>query len=390
MRIAQTLRSVLAVVTANLLAATTPAQQVGGEVVVVRDKATLWRHVDRVASIPQGSILDVEKVHTTQFSIIWSSRARTVRGRINRWDVIAFPQALDFFDEKVKRNPSARGYAIRGSIRDASGDFQRAIADYSDAIELNQKEACAYARGGVAWFVMTQCHKATVRASAWLAWKISERATSSFDAAIWSANPFAEPNHSREWWSKRNYGQAIDACDEAVRLDPNYATSYCRRAYVRLAGWDLAGALADCNEAIQLEPRLAVAYCARAAVYRAMRRRAAAFDDSNVAIRLDPKLPDAYYGRAVVWWAQDEGDKALADCNEAIALNSRNPVFYYARGRIWLWMRANANARADFNKAIRLDPKLPVELQPWRDLASEGLKRLGITLGPSGAIDSQQ
>lgn len=68
------------------------------------------------------------------------------------------------------------------------------------------------------------------------------------------------------------YKEAIDCCNEAIKLTPKASICYTDRAfaYQQLKQYDLA--LKDLDEAIKLDPKHASNYQSRAAVYEALAR----------------------------------------------------------------------------------------------------------------------
>ena len=188
------------------------------------------------------------------------------------------------------------------------------------------------------------------------------------------------------------YDKAIADYTEAIRLDPNNAHIYSRRADAHLQKGKLDKAITDYTEAIRLNPRLADVYCNRAApmATRASatrplpttRRRSdstpstpgrimteamlsirkATYDkaiaDYTDAIRLKPKWAEAYYNRGAAHADKDEPDKAIADYAESIRLDPQHAATYYGRGVAYGMKCDYDKAIADFTEAIRLNPKL--------------------------------
>ena len=121
---------------------------------------------------------------------------------------------------------------------------------------------------------------------------------------------------------------AVQEFSEAIRLDPQYAAAYIKRADA------LLGLVYD--KAANAEPsRLVLFYNNRvyseqtAELLRSGIRRV--MDDFTEAIRLDPNNAQAYLSRANCYvWAKDF-DKAISDMSEAIRLDP-NASTYYQRG----------------------------------------------------------
>jgi tetratricopeptide (TPR) repeat protein len=106
----------------------------------------------------------------------------------------------------------------RGIARQNGGDYDRAIADYDEAILLDPELEQAYTNRGSAWD-----HKGQY-----------DRAITDYDEAI-RLNPElaqAYTNRGSAWYHKGDYDRAIADQNEALRLDPQLAQAYTDRGIV--------------------------------------------------------------------------------------------------------------------------------------------------------------
>jgi len=108
--------------------------------------------------------------------------------------------------------PNAQSYVNRGVAYYNKDDDDRAIADFTQAIQLNPKYAVAYNDRGLAYD------------------------------------------------KKGDTDRAIADYTKAIQLDPKYAVAYNNRGNAYYTKGDTDRAIADFTEAIQLDPKLAVAY----------------------------------------------------------------------------------------------------------------------------------
>ena len=74
-------------------------------------------------------------------------------------------------------------------------------------------------------------------------------------------------NRGSAYDKKNDYDRAIADYNEAIRLDPSYATALRNRGKVRYKKDDYDGSIADLDKAIRLEPRNSDAYSDRANAY---------------------------------------------------------------------------------------------------------------------------
>ena len=100
------------------------------------------------------------------------------------------------------------------------------------------------------------------------------------------------------------YERAIEAFDESIRIDPNYAWAYSNRgsAYVELgiARFDTGQfkqAIKDYDEAIHINPNEVDYYFNRGNAYYGVQQYGRALEDFDEAIRLDPNNSNYYYYR---------------------------------------------------------------------------------------------
>jgi len=103
------------------------------------------------------------------------------------------------------------GYTSRGVAYRDKGDYDRAIADYNEAIRLDPKNSIAYG------------------------------------------------NRGNVYKDKGDYDRAIADYNEAIRLDPKNFKVYLNRGLANLYAGSLAKALADVNRSSELDPKYAYA-----------------------------------------------------------------------------------------------------------------------------------
>jgi tetratricopeptide (TPR) repeat protein len=153
---------------------------------------------------------------------------------------IAFPPARNI-----------RGFLLynRGSAWNSKGEFDRAIADFDEAIRLDPK--VQFTQEG--------------RGSAWAAKGEYDRAIADYTEAIRlrPTNEGAYNDRGLAWKAKREFDRAIADFNDAIRLAPKLARAYSNRGEVwRLKG-DLERALADQDQAAALDPKGLFVYASR-------------------------------------------------------------------------------------------------------------------------------
>jgi tetratricopeptide (TPR) repeat protein len=160
---------------------------------------------------------------------------------------------------------------------------------------------------------------------------------------------------------------------ESIRLNPKNAEAYDGRATARMWARDIQGAIADYTEAIRLNPRNAQYYSSRGYHRNRLRDYQGALADYTEAIRLNPKdngLNYNYSVRGDLRRALGDFQGALADHTENIRLKfktasqstfgigiSNDGIYYANRGKIRSDLGDYQGALADFSQAIRTSPE---------------------------------
>ena len=171
----------------------------------------------------------------------------------------------------IRLEPPA-GYSLRGQAYRAKKDYDRAIADYSEAIKLEPGSAFRYSdRAGV----------------------------------------YAE---------RKDYDRAIADHSEAIKLDPKSAVMYSNRGNSHYERKNFDQAIADYSEGIKLSPKEAAMYLRRGNTYFEKKDYDRAIVDFSEAIKLDPKFTLAYNNRGTVFYFKKDYDRAIADYDEALKL----------------------------------------------------------------------
>lgn len=204
-----------------------------------------------------------------------------------------------------------QAYTNRGIARFSLGDAQGAIADYTQAININPKHALAYNSRG----------------------------------------------HVREKIGDKK--GAIADFTMAIKVDPKFAAAYLNRCLTRSNSGDHNGAIEDCTYAIKINPNQVQAYLNRSLVHFRLGNYQRAIEDSNFALRLNSGVGnsdqgEAYHNRAMARMALGDKQGAMEDFNQSIRINPKDAGAYYERGRILAGSGDKQKAIADFQKAAKL------------------------------------
>ena len=252
--------------------------------------------------------------------------------------------ALREEDDRKRAEAEARArYAAlvsQGNTDSNAGDYDRAIADFNEAIRLDPKSSLAFINRGD-----TYTNKGD-----------HDRAIADYNEAIRldANNALALSARGVAYANKGDNDRAIADFNRAIRLDPKSAHAFRNRGVVYATKGDNDRAIADFNRAIRLDPKSALALSARGVAYANKGDNDQAIADFNEAIRLDPKSSLAFRNRGDIYRNKGDHDRAIADYNEAIRLDPNNALAFCKRGRAKL----NSNdlsGNADIAKANQLD-----------------------------------
>ena len=202
-----------------------------------------------------------------------------------------------------------------GAMRTRKREWNKAIADFTEAIRLNPRLALAYGGRGFAY-------------------------------------------SQKDDWDK-----AIADCTEAIGLDPKLGLAYSSRgfAYLQKKEWDKA--IADYTEAIGIDPKRAEDYASRGDAYSQKDDWDKAIAGYTEAIRLDPKNAWAYGKRGIAYRQKGEWDKAVADAKKVIELEPDDPQGYNTAA--WLLATCPKDAVRNGAEAITFATKA-CELTEWK------------------------
>jgi eukaryotic-like serine/threonine-protein kinase len=149
----------------------------------------------------------------------------------------------------------------RGQLEYDNGEYEAAIADFSQTIQRDGSYEFAYYGRGLAYAQMG------------------------------------------------DYTHALSDFDQALRLDPNAAYVYDQRAHARLLAGDFEGAAADYGIAINGDPNNAALYAGRGDAFAALGDEAAALTDFQRALCIDASM--SYVSQRI---SELGGPSQFADC----------------------------------------------------------------------------
>jgi tetratricopeptide (TPR) repeat protein len=148
--------------------------------------------------------------------------------------------------------------------------------------------------------------------------------------------------------------EALTIIEQAIRLQPNYASAYLARGLFRHESNDFRSAIADFDKVISLNPSSGFGYYYRGNAHLVLKNYRGAIADYDQAIRLNPNFAPSYYARGLARAQSQNYRSAIADYDQAIRLNPYLLIAYYNRANAHVQMGNKQEAIADMDKMMRL------------------------------------
>jgi tetratricopeptide (TPR) repeat protein len=246
---------------------------------------------------------------------------------------------------------SDAGFALfnRGQAQEDKGDFDSAIADYSEAIRQAPYMApYAYLYRGDIYLNKNEL----------------ERAKADWDEAIRAADNAIQFRSTALNYTARalirsrlgQYEAALTDLGEAVRRDPTESLHLEERARLHGIKGDMQHAYADINEAIRLAPDIALYYVLRGWIYEQNVQYDLATQDYDRALVVDPNNAPAHSMRARTLALK--GDAGGSASELELAKKKLGVTGYHiARARIYEGGGQREKALIEYEWVLKIDPK---------------------------------
>lgn len=154
-----------------------------------------------------------------------------------------------------------------------------------------------------------------------------------------------------------NYGEAIKAYDEAIKLDPTRTIAWNKKGLALYKLGKYSDAIQAYNEAIKVDPKDSDGWYNKGLALLELREFGEAIQAYDEAIRVDPKDAFSWCDKSVALGYLDKYDEAIQCINEAIKLDPKITIAWENKGYFLIDMGIYEEAIQAFDEAIRLDPK---------------------------------
>ncbi|MFQ3650780.1 MAG: tetratricopeptide repeat protein [Gemmataceae bacterium] len=318
----------------------------------------------------------------TDFNRLLALDPHNIRGLLDRaltfLELKRLDHAIADFTTAISIEPSAGLYQERAKAHARNGNYEQALADYTEALQrvpesvsLLVGRARNYSRLDRLNEALADLDKAVElnpedaalrqqRSEILLRLGQVDAALADLDEGI-RLNP-EDPTlrfYRGNLLSDRGeLDRAIADYSVAIREDDEASGAYTNRANAHARLGEYEAALADYARALELDPEDALAYANRAAVYTRMDRLDEALADYTEVLRLTPEDARAHSNRGVLLAQRGEWERALADLDRALELQPQAARVWMHRGKVHRNLQDTQKALADFSRALELDASL--------------------------------
>ena len=222
---------------------------------------------------------------------------------------------LVLFNDVVEQNPDQYiGYWLRGNMYKLNGDPQQALADYTRALELNNKDEDSYFNRG----------------------KILD--------------DLGKP------------AEAIKDYNRSIALNRSHADVFNNRGWARFETGDTVHSIPDFDTAISLKPEYAEAFNNRGWVRTKCGEWPLAERDFKAAARLKKDYLRPWYNLAYLHNGLGQFNLAVADYDSILQINDQSADAYHFRGVSRINSGDTSGACADWNRALKMGYQGSAEL----------------------------
>jgi tetratricopeptide (TPR) repeat protein len=236
-----------------------------------------------------------------------------------------------------------------GRAWDGKGEHDRAIAEFTRAIELGklnnstQDSTCMFNSRGASLYAKGDF----------------DRAINDYSIAI-DRDPFEVQyylNRAGAYREKKQYDLALQDYATAAKVEPRGTRIPIQRSYVLHLQGKQAVAIAALNEVAWLNPKDADILSEYAAAFARINEFDLAITNIDTAIRLQPENSELLLNRGVFWNSKGEYDKAIADCDEVIRRQPADVSAYVVRASARYKKKLYDEVIADCDEILALQPE---------------------------------
>lgn len=233
-------------------------------------------------------------------------------------------------------------YQYRAITRSRMGLYAEALADFESALAIRPSMAGLYYSRGVTFFLNQQF----------------SQSIKDFDQYLYlePRDPSGYINRGTSYLYLKDTTAAITNYNRAIDVNPYHADGYMRRGLVQLMRGKYMESIPDLDKTIELSPEAAHAYFYRAMAFSYLNKIMLALDDFDSSIRLDSTNSVTIFNRAILRSQIGDYNRAITDYDKVAQSNPGNVLVYFNRANLNVQIGDYKAAIADYSRAIELYP----------------------------------
>lgn len=258
-----------------------------------------------------------------------------------------------------------------GETKNKAGKYQEALADFEQAVKLNEAETQKYLKNLEQYNNLTDFEKASI--------ENAELFEIRHDLAV----PYYGRGMAYVGLGRKE--EAMKDFEMAIKIDGKYGDALCERGLLKhaagqkdegcidlRAGADLGSAKAKDEYESKFCWNSSLNYAKEGLSKYRLKQYQAALTDFNLAVKLNPDSAINFLNRGLCYYGLGKFDKALEDYTKAAELEPSRPLFTYHKGMALYSQEKHQQAFDEFSKAIKMNVNY-YEAYIYRAYACEGL-----------------
>ncbi|MBU7016027.1 MAG: tetratricopeptide repeat protein [Theionarchaea archaeon] len=262
-----------------------------------------------------------------------------------------YTKAIENYSKALELNPKYEdAWNNKGIALDDLGDYREAIRCYDKALELNPNHEKAWNNKGIA------LHKLGKH----------EEAIKYYDNAL-----DLNPNHENVW-NNKGYAlyslgkpeEAIECYDRALVLNPNHSSAWNNKGYALYSLGKPEEAIECYDKALKLNRKYEQALNNKGIALDDLGKPEEAVECYDEALKLNPKYEQAWNNKGNVFYSVGEHEEAIECYDEALKLNPKYEQAWNNKGNVFYSLKMYEEAIKYYDRAIELNLKY---LKAWNN-----------------------
>jgi tetratricopeptide (TPR) repeat protein len=287
-----------------------------------------------------------------------------------------FQGAIADLNQFLQLNPNgSKAYYSRGMARRELGDNVGAMADFDIYLRIHPNDAEAYYHRGLLRFELGDNHGAMADYTQAIKlnpkhfvndndWKLTGSLPINNPAVTANDIPFLfNPGFSSREVNQQNHrvdleekqGAIVDYTN-SMELVGNEVTIDVNQDYTQLDTKDYSRAIADYTQLLRFNPNDATAYKNRGLVYSELEYYSEAIEDYTNSLQLNPDDATTYYSRGYAHFKLKDYRASIVDYTYSLQLNPDDATVYYYRGLAYSELEDYKQAIEDYTQSVLLNP----------------------------------